>query len=315
MRVRFRKYDPEQDFLRIRDFLADTYRVFGKPLNWCIARWNYARYFVAPLLGDPNPEESEKNICFWEETIGVWENAEGETVGVVNVEHPALWHPGFGEAFFQRHPRYGFLLGQMLDYAEANLVNREKGLLYVYIFDHDEPFQKLVHERGYRKDIERPEYDSEFVIQREPPACDLPEGYVIRSMADENDLVRRSKVFGLGFDHPDPKDWPTVATCAELQKAPDYRKELDLYVVAPNGEHVSFCIVWYDEVNRMGILEPVGTHPDFRRRGFARAVVMEGIRRAAALGAERVWVGSGQEFYEAIGFEKRYVAYPWTRKF
>lgn len=315
MTVRFRKYDPEQDFLRIRDFLMETYRAFERPVNWRIERWNYARYFVAPLLGDPDPKESEKNIRFWEETVGVWENAEGEIVGVVNVEHPALWHPGFGEAFFQRHPQYGFLLGEMLDYAEANLINREKNLLYVYIFDQDEPFQELVEGRGYRKDVERPGYDSEFVIEGDLPVCDLPEGYAIRSMADQNDLARRSKAFGLGFNHPDPKDWPTVYTYAELQKAPDYRKGLDLYVEAPDGEHVSFCLVWYDEVNRMGILEPVGTHPDFRRRGLARAVVMEGIRRAAALGAERVWVGSGQEFYEAVGFEKRYVAYPWTREF
>ena len=52
------------------------------------------------------------------------------------------------------------------------------------------------------------------------------------------------------------------------------------------NEYVSCCIVWYDEKNRMGILEPVGAHPDFRRKEFGREVVMAGIRRAAALGAE-----------------------------
>lgn len=30
MEVRFRKYDPEQDFLRICDFLSETYRAFGR---------------------------------------------------------------------------------------------------------------------------------------------------------------------------------------------------------------------------------------------------------------------------------------------
>ena len=65
----------------------------------------------------------------------------------------------------------------------------------------------------------------------------------------------------------------------------------------------------------MGILEPVGTHPDYRLRGFGRAVVMEGVRRVATLGAEKVWVGSGQQFYEAIGFHKEYVSHTWTKKF
>ena len=81
------------------------------------------------------------------------------------------------------------------------------------------------------------------------------------------------------------------------------------------NEYVSCCIVWYDGKNKMGVLDPVGAHPDFRRKGFGREVVMAGIRRAAALGAEKVCVGSGQRFYEAIGFEKKYVSFTWTRQF
>jgi hypothetical protein len=34
MTATLRKYKPEQDFLRIRDFLVDTYQTIGKPLNW-----------------------------------------------------------------------------------------------------------------------------------------------------------------------------------------------------------------------------------------------------------------------------------------
>jgi predicted N-acetyltransferase YhbS len=65
----------------------------------------------------------------------------------------------------------------------------------------------------------------------------------------------------------------------------------------------------------MGIFEHVATHLDFRRRGFGRAVMMEGLRRIAALGATRAWVGSGQEFYAAIGFQKKYVCYNWIKEF
>ena len=42
--------------------------------------------------------------------------------------------------------------------------------------------------------------------------------------------------------------------------------------------------VTYDEANRRGIFEPVVTHPDHRRRGLARALMLEGMRRARALG-------------------------------
>ena len=40
---------------------------------------------------------------------------------------------------------------------------------------------------------------------------------------------------------------------------------------------------------------------------------MEGIRRAAALGATRVFVGSSQDFYRAIGFRDIYAHHWWTK--
>jgi len=305
--------------MTIRDFLVSTYQAFGQPLNWRIERWNYARYFVAPRLGtygqkEPHLEDGLKAIRFWEASIGVWENDDNDIVGVVNLEYPDPEHPGFGEAFFQRHPQYTFLLDEMLDYAEATLVNKRTGTLHVYIDDHDAPFQALVHGRGYQKDAEDFGFDSEFVIEALPEP-NLPDGYAIQSMAQENNIELRREIFGRAFNHPDPADWPSAFAYEELQQAPDYRKDQDLYVVDPDGKYASCCIVWYDSDNRMGILEPVGTHPDFRRRGLGREIVMEGIRRAAALGADSVWVGSGQRFYEAIGFQKRYVSYRWTKKF
>jgi len=59
--------------------------------------------------------------------------------------------------------------------------------------------------------------------------------------------------------------------------------------VAPDDRFASCCIVWYDEMNRTGTLEPVATHPDFRRMGLGGEVVLEAVRRAAALGAEKVY--------------------------
>lgn len=311
MKARFRKYQPDPDFLRIRDLLVGARQAFDQLPNWDLCRWNYARYFVAPLLGGWWYQSEDEGIRFWEDTVGVWEDDQGDVVGVAHVENPR-----YGEVFFQRHPQHTDpgLLAEMLDYVEEFLVDREKKMLQVYIYEHDEAFQALARQRGYRPDTEHPAFDSEF-LTAELPEFTLPAGYVFGSMAQENDVERRRKVLGLGFDHPDPAGWATVSTYEELQRAPDYRKDLDLYVVGPDGEYVSCCVVWRDAVNRMGTLEPVCTHPDFRRQGFGRAVVLEAIRRVAALGVERVGVGSGQPFYEAIGFRKRYTGHTWTKEF
>jgi predicted N-acetyltransferase YhbS len=51
---------------------------------------------------------------------------------------------------------------------------------------------------------------------------------------------------------------------------------------------------------------PVATDPQYRRMGLGRAAVLEGVRRCAALGARRAYVGSDQAFYQALGFRKVY---------
>jgi GNAT superfamily N-acetyltransferase len=312
MAARLRRYEPPHDFHRLRALLVATYKAFERPLNWRIERLNYARYFCAPYLcknEEITPEKSLKAIRFWEDSIGVWEDGSGELVGAAHTEHPWL-----GDAFIQRHPRHAHLLGEMLDFAESNLADKEKRLLRLFVYEHDRDMLSLMKERGYRRVDEDWDYDQEYVI-KSVPEPNLPDGYSIMSMADRNDLEGRGKAFGLGFDHPDPVGWAPVHVYEELQRAPDYRRDLDLYVVAPDGEIASFCIVWHDEHNRIGILEPVGTVPGHRRMGLAREVIYEAIRRLSDQGVERVIVGGGQKFYKSIGFEKTVTCYGWTKEF
>ena len=51
-----------------------------------------------------------------------------------------------------------------------------------------------------------------------------------------------------------------------------YRPGLDWVVQAPDGEMVANALGWIDDVNGVGLLEPVGCSPAFRRRGLAKAV-------------------------------------------
>ena len=309
-------YEAEQDFLRIRDFVVAVYDARGRPyidFVW----WNYSRYFVAPWLGvegmtNPRPEDGERAIRLWEGLVGVWKGKENEILGVAFSRDPIH----LGRAFIQCHPRHTALLDEMLSYAETTC--SQDNQLRVYINEYDEPFRAAARKRGYREHSELAEAYSEFAIPTELgqglPAPRLPEGYVLRSMADENDLELRCRAFGLSYDYMDPSEWPPIFAYEELQKAPDYRKDLDLYTVGPSGEYVSCCIVWYDAYNKIGVFEPVGTHPEFRRRGFGREVVMEGMRRIATLGARRAYVHAPLPFYRAIGFRIEWVGASWIKE-
>ena len=308
--VEMRRYEPSKDFHKVRSLLVDTYGAFEKPLNWRIERWNYARYFTAPYLcrdEEITPEKSLDAIRSWEGAIAVWEDGSGSVVGVAHTEHPRP-----GDAFLERHPEHLYLLEEMLDYAEANLADGDSGAVRLFVYEHDRDLLSLLKERGYRKDEKDRDYDQELIID-EVPMRHLPDGYSLTSMADNNDLEARGRAFGLGFNHPEPMHWAPVHVYEELQRAPDYRKEHDLCIVSPDGEIASFCVVWYDEHNRMGSLEPVGTVPAHRGLGLAREVIYEGVRRLSALGAEKVVVGGGSSYYESIGFRKTTTCYGWTK--
>src|SRR4051794_22722208 len=72
----------------------------------------------------------------------------------------------------------------------------------------------------------------------------------------------------------------------------------------------SYCLAWLDDENRVGELEPVGTHADFRRRGLAAAVCAFALRRLREEGAELAVVyargnaayAGPKQLYESLGF-------------
>jgi ribosomal protein S18 acetylase RimI-like enzyme len=104
-----------------------------------------------------------------------------------------------------------------------------------------------------------------------------------------------------------------------VQRAPLYRRDLDLVAVAPGGEFASFCTVWFDNVNRMGVFEPVGTAPAHQRRGLGKAVMSEGLRRLKHLGATLATVGSYSNeagaLYSSLGFTEYDLLERWRIEF
>ncbi len=85
--------------------------------------------------------------------------------------------------------------------------------------------------------------------------------------------------------------------------------------MAPDGSFVAFSGTWHEKINHFAYVEPVATDPDYRRMGLGKAAVLEGIRRCAAEGGTVAYVGSYQEFYQAIGFRKAFVNQCWVKQF
>ena len=90
--------------------------------------------------------------------------------------------------------------------------------------------------------------------------------------------------------------------------------------VAPDGTFAAYVGVPYDEANKCGIFEPVCTHPDHRRKGLARTLMLEGLQRLKTLGAVDVHVETGDmipanRLYDSIGFTEAYKGFVWRKIF
>ncbi|KQC06394.1 MAG: hypothetical protein APR54_01785 [Candidatus Cloacimonas sp. SDB] len=318
--IKLRKYSPETDFRRVRDFLQQNYSAFAAPVNWGIERWNYARYFIAPYLGSCglNTQDNSASIAairFWEELVGIWENEAGEIVGVANIEHPDKKHRDYGEIFIQRHSHHPELLEEMLQYGEKNFLNPLTKSCHIFVYEDDDLLLNVVKKRGYRlrEKVSATHLESEI---EENYQDNLPQGYSVHTMQENNRISERCEIFGRSFNHPDPKDWPSIYSYQQLQQAPDYDRKNDFYITDENDNLVAQAIIWFDEINKTGHLEPLGTHPEHRGKKLAQELMQACFARLQQLGATKMPITGGFDpFYLAIGFRKIRTCYSWQKSF
>ena len=204
----------------------------------------------------------------------------------------------------------------MIAYVEEHLADRVGGLGYLKLYvDDGSVLEEVSRARGYRKLRYSTPY-LEYTID-ELPAPELPQGFAIRSVAEEDDVDKRRRAKAIAFGgHYAPSDWAPAGVYREIQQAPDYCKYLDLFIVAPDGEYASFCTIWMDTKNRYGVFEPVGTHAEYQGQGLGRALLQEGFQRLTKYGATRSYMQSLIGFYRSIGFrETGYSTSTWIRYF
>jgi mycothiol synthase len=298
--IRSRAYHGEDDYHRVRELLVESYALNGRLHNWGLDRWDVFRFsgHARDELAGTRP---------WEQDMRLWEDGAGKLVGVVHPE-------GEGDVWLEIHPHFRHLEPHMLDWAEDH---RRAARLDTYVYEYDQERMALLSERGYLN-LGLDGYTRRCTVGGTIPDAPLAEGYRLRHVRTgaEEDRARYAEVENRAFNIV----FHTAETIGVRQRAPTYRPDLDLVVVAPGGTFAAFTIVWFDEVNGYGVFEPVGTHPAHRRRGLAMAVMAEGLRRLRALGGTVAYVGAGtgsaaNRLYESMGFTGFERVYHWQKEF
>lgn len=135
---------------------------------------------------------------------------------------------------------------------------------------------------GYRPQSEGPFFNHSWMSLVDLPASpELPEGFTLRHVW-KSDVERRALAHQSAF-HPSRV---STESYRNVMAAWPYREDLDWIVEAPNGEFAAFALAWFDEINRVGELEPVGTAPAFRGVGLARAVSLAALHALKQAGAD-----------------------------
>ena len=291
-----RPYGHPGDYERVGQFLNRTYQASARHQNWLQPRWEYMHYHSCL-----DPASLPR--------IGVWEVA-GRIVGVVHHEHR------MGDVYFEIDPEHPDLRRDMLEYAQARLTREaEDGrLLRAYIDAVDVEFQSIAAELGFERDADSSECMSQLSVPQPFPPIRVPEGFRVKSLADENDLRKVHRVLHRGFNHPGEPPEDGLDARRHMQAAPNFRKDLTIVVAAPDGSFVSYCGIWYVARHRVAYVEPVATDPVYRRRGLGTAAVMEAVRRCGELGATVAYVGADRPFYKSMGFREIYRQFLWTRR-
>lgn len=272
---------------------------------------------VSELKHDFNDPSFDK-----EHNIQLWEDDTGKLIACATLWHPVgeLTNGYFG---FHVHPlaREGTLEREIINWGEERLreLAKEQGVTSVKLRcnSRDDQIDRIaiLHENGFSAD----RYFLTMQRSLEEPLAEpqMPAGFTVRSVIGEQDAEAWVEMHNQSFiDHWNHQDL-TVEEYKHWHTDPDYRPELDLVAIAPDGTFAShcYCAIYPEDNKRSGRQEGwvgvLGTRRGFRRLGLGKAMLLSGMQKLLAAGMNLAKIGvdydnpnGARQLYESVGFRK-----------
>jgi mycothiol synthase len=143
-------------------------------------------------------------------------------------------------------------------------------------------------------------------LKEAPRRITLLPGFLIRPLAGDREINAyvdlHQKVFGTSQ--------MTIAFRHSIMASPQYDPQLDLVVQTSKGRLVAFCVCQINESEnllsseRSGLTDPIGVHPDFRKMGLAKALLIEGFVRLRSRGMDFAKLGTSSDNFAMINLAK-----------
>lgn len=240
--------------------------------------------------------------------IAIWDDPAqpGRILGWMLVD--PSW-PSF-DVFLQPELYGSPLATEMYTYAEEQAANqsehgRDKPVNKLWVAETDSFQRAHLEQRGFQ--LAYWDTDFHYNLETPPPVPQIPDGYTLRLCQGPSEVSTRAAAQHRAFESQVPFEH-YVERFIRFMHTEAYTAALDIVAVDPDGHIGAFCIVWIDHVTRSGHFEPVGTHPDFQRKGLGKAVMFNALRRLRDLNLQYASVCtpesniSATTLYQTVGF-------------
>ncbi len=309
MPVRIRDFHWERDFESVRQFLAEIFSIRKAYTNWIPSELENLKFGPG---GSEYLDADDEYLKVW----GVFDEAQQIELGIVAVSYTKP--PG--RCRLSVHPNSMSVVRKIVPWMQ-NRVKEMKGdeggevRMSFVVDDDDAEFIRVLSDLGFRKG--EVEGDKQiWPVDSPVPTYSLPKGYTIRNAVIEKDFLKYREVQMAVFSHivSMSKELLTLYSTASF-----YQEDLDVVAVGPDGRFAAFCTARIDPLSKIAELEPVGTHPDHRRLGLAKAVICESLKRlkkykpsvVVILGAAPT--EEARKLYESMGFVNEGTRHYWVR--
>jgi mycothiol synthase len=263
--------------------------------------------------------------------VQLWEDGNYKPIGLALLDMPDSQHEIDAFLWFYVHPnvRGEGLEKDIIKWGENRLreVGKERNLpakLRTYSREDKTDEILLLEKQGF--EVDRYFWTMARSLAEPIPTPEFPADFALTHVSGEQDIQPWVEMFNQSFiDHWNHHDL-TAETVRYWMQDPNYQPELDLIAVSGDRKFAAFCDCQIKPQKNArsrtkdGWIELLGTRRDFRKMGLGKAMLLAGLHKLKAAGANTAKLSvdadsltGATKLYKSVGFRPMETWIEWAK--